>query len=100
PVAPPLDASEWFGGAGISAADTGLLIQGNTIAGMQTIHSTFSTPPEALTIFGRLHTVELNIIGKDTAGNEVGVCGQGLKLSTQRDTPHKSSKQWSHDFRQ
>jgi len=87
PVSPPLDASEWFGGAGISASGTGLLIENNVIAGLQTIHSTFSTPPEALTIFGRLHTVQNNIIGKDLNGNEVGVCGQGIKLSTTRDTP-------------
>ena len=86
PVDPPIGPSEWFGGAGISAAGTGLLIQGNTIAGLQTIHSTFSTPPGALRVLGRLHTIELNIIGKDIAGSEVGVCGQGLQLSTQRDT--------------
>ncbi len=87
PVTPPLEATEWFGGTGISASGTGLLIENNVIAGLQTIHSTFSTPPEALTVFGRLHTVQNNIIGKDLAGNEVGVCGQGIKLSTTRDTP-------------
>lgn len=87
PVTPPLEAAEWFGGAGISASGTGLLIENNVIAGLQTIHSTISTPPEALTVFGRLHTVQNNIIGKDLAGNEVGVCGQGIKLSTTRDTP-------------
>jgi len=86
PVDPPIDPSEWFGGAGISAAGTGLLIQGNTIAGMQTIHSTNTTPPGALQVLGRLHTVELNIIGKDTADYEVGVCGQGIQISTARDT--------------
>ncbi len=87
PVVPTIDAAEWFAGAGISASGTGLLIENNVLAGMQTIHSTFSTPPEALTIFGRLHTVQNNIIGKDLAGTEVGVCGQGIKLSTQRDSP-------------
>ncbi|HFC30186.1 MAG TPA: hypothetical protein ENJ44_03980, partial [Oceanospirillales bacterium] len=87
PVDPPIDSQEWFGGAGISASGTGLLIENNVIAGMQTIHSTNSTPPEALTIFGRLHTVQNNIIGKDLGGTEVGVCGQGIKLSTQRDSP-------------
>ena len=87
PVTPPLEAEEWFGGAGISASGTGLLIENNVIAGLQTIHSNISTPPEALTVFGRLHTVQNNIIGKDLASNEVGVCGQGIKLSTTRDTP-------------
>ncbi len=87
PVNPPIDPAEWFGGAGISASGTGLLIENNVIAGLQTIHSTFSTPPEALTVFGRLHTVQNNIIGKDLTGNEVGVCGQGIKLSTATDSP-------------
>lgn len=91
PVVPPLDALEWFGGAGISASGTGLLIENNVIAGLQTIHSTFSTPPEALTVFGRLHTIQNNIIGKDLAANEVGVCGQGLKMSTTTDTPEENN---------
>jgi len=56
PVSPPLDANEWFGGAG-------------------------------MTVFGRQHIITNNIIGKDFSGREVGVCGQGLKLSTQRSTP-------------
>ena len=89
PVYPLIDPSEWFGGAGISAAGTGLLIQGNTIAGMQTIHTHNTTPPGALQILGRLHTVQLNQIGKDAAGYESGVCGQGIQLSTTRDiNPH------------
>ncbi len=87
PVSPPLQAGEWFGGAGISAAGFGLLIDDNVIAGLQTIHSTFSTPPEALTVFGRQHIITNNQIGRDFSGREVGVCGQGLKLSTQRSTP-------------
>ncbi|MCF6301017.1 MAG: hypothetical protein L3J52_07860, partial [Proteobacteria bacterium] len=91
PVSPPIEPSEWFGGAGISAAGTGLLIQGNNIAGMQTIRSTFATPPGALQVLGRLHTVELNIIGKDIAGTEVGVCGQGIQISTQRDIPQENN---------
>lgn len=82
PVTPTLDPSEWFGGAGISAAGTGLLIQGNTIAGLQNIRSTNDTPPEALTVFGAMHTIENNIIGQDVNGISVGVCGQGIKMST------------------
>ncbi len=85
PVDPPVDPAEWFGGAGISAAGTGLLIRDNIIAGMQTIHSTFATPPEALTVFGSLHTIENNIIGQDVNGLSKGVCGQGIKFSTQTD---------------
>lgn len=85
PVMPPLDPSEWFGGAGISAAGTGLVIQDNTIVGLQNIRSTNDTPPEALTVFGALHTIELNVIGQDVMGQSRGVCGQGIKFSTQTD---------------
>jgi len=80
-----LDDSEWFGGAGISAAGTGLLIQDNVIAGLQNIRSTNDTPPLALEVFGALHTIEGNVIGQDLMGESVGVCGQGIKFSTQTD---------------
>jgi hypothetical protein len=83
PVNPPLDAAEWFGGAGISAAGTGLMIEGNFIAGLQNIRSTNDTPPEALVVFGALHTIQHNIIGQDINGTSHGVCGQGIKFSTQ-----------------
>lgn len=80
-----LDESEWFGGAGISAAGTGLLIRDNVIAGLQSIRSTNDTPPQALTVFGSMHTIENNVIGQDINGQTVGVCGQGIKFSTQTD---------------
>lgn len=83
PVSPPTDNAEWFGGAGISAAGTGLIIEGNYIAGLQNIRSTNDTPPEALTVFGALHTIENNVIGQDIDGSTIGVCGQGIKFSTQ-----------------
>ena len=86
PVVPPIDSSEWFGGEGISAAGIGLLIEGNTLAGLQTIHSTNTTPAGAIRILGRLHTVQMNTIGKDINGFEVGVCGQGIHLSTLKNT--------------
>jgi hypothetical protein len=85
PVEPDVDPSEWFGGSGISAAGTGFLIQGNTLAGLQTIHTTNTTPPLGIQVLGRLHTIQLNQIGKDTAGSEVGICGQGIQISTQRE---------------
>lgn len=85
PVSPPLDNAEWFGGAGISAAGLGLMIQDNLISGLQNIRSTNDTPPEALTVFGAMHTIENNIIGQDVNGGSVGVCGQGIKFSTQTD---------------
>ena len=85
PVMPPVEPDEWFGGAGISAAGTGLLIQGNYIAGLQNIRSINDTPPEALTVFGALHTIEDNVIGQGVNGEVIGVCGQGIKFSTQTD---------------
>jgi len=85
PVTPPLDNAEWFGGAGISAAGLGLMIQDNLISGLQNIRSTNDTPPETLTVFGAMHTIENNIIGQDVNGGSVGVCGQGIKFSTQTD---------------
>lgn len=85
PVVPPTVNTEWFGGAGISAAGTGLIIEGNYIAGLQNIRSTNDTPPEALTVFGALHTIENNVIGQDVNGESIGVCGQGIKFSTQTD---------------
>lgn len=80
-----LDANEWFGGSGINIAGTGAVIQGNVISGLQNIRSTNDTPPQALTVFGALHTIEDNIIGQDIDGNRLGVCGQGIKFSTLTD---------------
>lgn len=80
-----LDENEWFGGSGINIAGTGAVIQGNVIAGLQNIRSTNDTPPQALTVFGALHTIEDNIIGQDIHGNGIGVCGQGIKFSTRTD---------------
>jgi len=70
-----LDEDEWFGGAGINIAGTGALIQDNIIAGMQNIRSTFDTPPQALTVYGSLHTIEYNIIGQDVYGGQPGSGG-------------------------
>jgi len=86
PVNPPVDPiNEWFGGSGINAAGTGLVIEGNYIAGLQNIRSTNDTPPQALTVYGALHTIENNVIGQDINGTTIGVCGQGIKFSTQTD---------------
>ena len=85
PVNPPVDSAEWFGGAGINAAGTGLIIEGNYIAGLQNIRSTNDPPPQALTVFGALHSIENNVIGQGVNGDVIGVCGQGIKFSTQTD---------------
>ena len=85
PFNPTLDPAEWFGGWGISAAGTGLTIQGNVIVGLQNIRSTNDTPPMALEVFGANHTIANNVIGADSALAFEGVCGQGIKFSTSSD---------------
>lgn len=88
---PALDANEWFGGYGITAAGTGLIIQGNTLVGMQNMRSASDTPPGALRILGSLHTIEDNIFGKDLSDNERGICGQAIQISTQTDTTEQNN---------
>ena len=85
PFNPTLDPAEWFGGWGISAAGTGLLIEDNVIVGLQNIRSTNDTPPLALEVFGASHTLNNNVIGIDNDFEFEGVCGQGIKFSTSSD---------------
>jgi hypothetical protein len=75
------DPGEWYGGWGISLAGTGQQVMGNTIAGLDNVRSTNDTPPRAIEIFGSSHEIRDNVIGVDSAGNKVGVCGQGIKVS-------------------
>lgn len=85
PFNPVLDPAEWFGGWGISAAGTGLVIENNVIAGLQNIRSINDTPPLALEVFGASHTIQNNVIGALTSTDFPGVCGQGIKFSTSTD---------------
>jgi len=75
------DPANWYGGWGIAVAGTGHSITGNTIAGLHITQSTNDTPPRALEIFGSNHDIRDNVIGRDSAGNAVGVCGQGIKVA-------------------
>lgn len=75
------DPTNWYGGWGIGLAGTGHLVSDNRIAGLHILQSANDTPPMALEIFGSTHTIEGNIIGVDSAGAQVGVCGQGIKVS-------------------
>ncbi|MEM7708588.1 MAG: hypothetical protein AAF358_23735 [Pseudomonadota bacterium] len=77
----PPDPQDWYGGWGISLAGTGAVIEGNTLAGMQNLRSTNDTPPIAVEIFGASHTVQMNIVGEDSANSPAGTCGQGIKFS-------------------
>ena len=75
------DPANWYGGWGIGLAGTGHIVSGNRIAGLHILQAANDTPPMALEIFGSSHTIEDNIIGVDSAGSPVGVCGQGIKVS-------------------
>ena len=76
-----LDPQNWYGGWGIVLSGSNNQILGNRIAGLHIIQTQNSTPPMAIEIFGANHEIRDNIIGVDSAGNKVGVCGQGIKVS-------------------
>ncbi|MEZ4659024.1 MAG: right-handed parallel beta-helix repeat-containing protein [Caldilineaceae bacterium] len=88
PIVPPAvdcqpnySASGWYGGWGIAMSGSNNTVDRNIIAGLQNVRSANDTPPIALEAFGSGHTITENRIGVDLDGNEVGVCGQGIKLS-------------------
>lgn len=75
------DPGSWYGGWGIAISGSNNKVIGNRIAGLDNIRSGNDTPPRAIEIFGNTHEIRDNIIGVDSAGNKVGVCGQGIKVS-------------------
>ena len=52
----------------------------NRLAGLHVTQAANDTPPIAMEISGAGNLVNNNMIGRDTAGNDVGVCGQGMLL--------------------
>lgn len=76
-----LDPQNWYGGWGIALSGSNNRIIGNRIAGLHIIQTQNSTPPIAIEIFGSNHEIRENIIGVDSDGSQVGVCGQGIKVS-------------------
>ena len=76
-----LDTDQWYGGWGIALSGSNNQILNNRIAGLQIVQSENDTPPMAIEVFGNNHEISGNIIGVDTDGNEVGVCGQGIKVA-------------------
>ncbi len=70
----------WYGGRGIQVSGSNNTVTGNRFAGLHTPQSTNDTPPITMEISGDGHTITGNIIGRDTAGNDIGVCGQGMLL--------------------
>lgn len=74
------NASFWYGGQGIQVTGSNNSVTSNLIAGLHIPQSTNDTPPIALELSGSGHTVTGNIIGRDLANHNVGVCGQGMLL--------------------
>lgn len=75
------DPDNWYGGWGIALSGSNNKVLQNRIAGLHILQSANDTPPMAMEIFGANHEISGNIIGVDSAGNKVGVCGQGIKVS-------------------
>lgn len=75
------DPQNWYSGWGIAVSGSNNQIIENRLAGLHILQSTNDTPPLAIEIFGANHRIEKNVIGIDGAGNKVGVCGQGIKVS-------------------
>lgn len=74
------NASFWYGGRGIQVTGSNNTVINNRIAGLHVPQSTNDTPPIAMEISGDGHTVTGNVIGRDVASNDIGVCGQGILL--------------------
>jgi len=70
----------WYGGRGIQVTGSNNSITGNRFAGLHTPQATNDTPPITMEISGDGHTITDNTIGRDVAGNDIGVCGQGILL--------------------
>ena len=73
--------TSWYGGWGIGLSGSRNQIISNTIAGLHRMQTANETPPIALDIYGSDHIIQYNIIGRDGAGSDVGVCGQGMKVA-------------------
>ena len=74
------NGSFWYGGQGIQVTGSNNTITNNRLAGLHSPQSTNDTPPIALELSGSGHTVTGNVIGRDVANHNVGVCGQGMLL--------------------
>jgi hypothetical protein len=74
-------STSWYGGWGISLSGSQNQVISNTIAGLHQMQTENETPPIALDIYGSDHLIQYNSIGRDGAGSDVGVCGQGIKVA-------------------
>lgn len=74
------NASLWYGGRGIQVTGDNNTVTNNRLVGLHVPQSTNDTPPITMEIAGVGNTVTLNVIGRDLAGKDAGVCGQGMLL--------------------
>ncbi|RME45196.1 MAG: hypothetical protein D6796_10810 [Caldilineae bacterium] len=80
--APVYDPAEWYGGWGIQFLNGSFnQVLSNTLAGIHTPHSATETFPPAIATGGATNLFAYNIIGIDSSGAEVGVCGQGFHVT-------------------
>jgi hypothetical protein len=92
----PCKAGAWTGGSGITVDGTNQIIggptaaEGNLFAGLFLEISATSTQGPALKVRGDDrkpgHLIQNNLIGLDTGGRTIGVCGRGIDLGS---TPYK-----------
>ena len=75
------DTQNWYGGWGIALAGSNNKVLNNRIAGLHILQGANDTPPMAIEIFGTNQLIQNNVIGIDSAGSQVGVCGQGIKVA-------------------
>ena len=75
------DPQNWYGGWGIAVSGSNNKVLENRIAGLHILQSANDTPPIAIEIFGANHQITNNVIGLDSVGSSVGVCGQAIKVS-------------------
>lgn len=74
------NGSLWYGGRGIQVTGSNNDVTNNRLVGLHVPQSTNDTPPISMEISGVGHTIERNVIGRDLANNDIGVCGQGMQL--------------------
>ncbi|HOV85717.1 MAG TPA: hypothetical protein PLM79_05095 [Syntrophobacteraceae bacterium] len=88
----PCSSGGWVGGSGISVAGSNNQVggpnagDGNVFAGLFLDLSETSTQGPAIKVYpGTNHLIQNNVVGLDSAGKAVGVCGRGLDLGSGPD---------------
>jgi hypothetical protein len=74
---------DWLGGGGLTLDGPDHIIEGNIIAGLRQEIFASSTQPDAIWVQSTCDgcIIRNNQIGRDAAGNPVGVCGIGIDIT-------------------